>query len=68
MDAEKRKDILKELAFQPNEWKRPKDIGGFNSSWHSGYLAALVKEGLVERKRVYSGISGGHWEYRLVQK
>ncbi len=41
----------------------PLDIGGFDCSHHSPTLTKLCKRDLVERKRHYVGISGGHWRY-----
>lgn len=55
-------ELLRKLAFQPAEWKRPMDMGAWDASWHSGYLRRLVKRGDAER--VTRG-SSRSFEYRI---
>lgn len=57
-------EVLTELPT--DEWVRPMDIGGADSSHHSATLRKLVRLGLAEQLRHYRGVSGGHWRYRRV--
>lgn len=57
-------EVLDQLPT--DEYVRPMDVGGRNSSHHSATLAKLVRYGLAEQKRHYRGITGGHWRYRRV--
>jgi hypothetical protein len=60
--TERDQETLNEVPT--DEWVRPMDIGGRDSSHHSATLRKLVRYGLVEQKRHYVGLSGGHWRYR----
>lgn len=60
--TERDRDILDALPV--DEFVRPMDVGGRDSSHHSATLAKLMRHGLVERKRHYRGVTGGHWRYR----
>jgi hypothetical protein len=51
-------------SLDSEQFLRPMDIGGTDSSHHSATLAKLARYGLVEQKRHYRGLSGGHWRYR----
>lgn len=62
--TERDREVLRELPT--DEFVRPMDIGGRNSSHHSATLSKLVRYGLVERKRHYVGVSSGHWRYKRV--
>ena len=62
--TERDREVLVELPT--DEWVRPMDVGGRDSSHHSATLRKLVHYGLAEQKRHYVGVSGGHWRYRRV--
>jgi len=49
--TERERDVLASLT---DEWVRPMDIGGRDSSYHSRVLASLFRKGLVERKGISS--------------
>lgn len=57
-------EVLYELPT--DSFVRPMDVGGTNKSHHSATLRRLVSCGLVEQKRHFVGVSGGHWRYRRV--
>ena len=56
------REVLAELPT--DEWVRPMDVGGRDSSHHSATLRKLVRYGLAEQERHYRGVSSGHWRYR----
>ena len=49
------------------EWLRPSDIGGENSSHHAGTMAKLYYRGLAERANVGDGAVRPTFVYRLTQ-
>ena len=60
-------EVLDSLTTE--DWVRPMDIGARDASDHSQVLAALVRLGLVERRRRNTlanalGSSRGSYEYR----
>jgi hypothetical protein len=60
--TERDREVLYQLP--KDEFVRPMDVGGTNGSHHSQTLCRLARLGLVEQKRHYKGVSGGHWRYR----
>ena len=61
------RDLAVLVDLPTDEFVRPMDIGGRDSSHHSATLRKLVRLGLAEQKRHYVGVSGGHWRYRRVE-
>jgi len=51
-------------SLPSDEYVRPMDVGGTDSSHHSATLQRLARFGLAEQKRHYRGVTGGHWRYR----
>lgn len=61
------------LDLLDDEWQRPMDLGGGNSTHHSATLRNLVKKGYAEKRRRDSlmnalGSSRGSYIYRRAQK
>ncbi len=58
LHAESR-SLLLSLAYNPEEWKKPRHLGGANGSHHSESLYRLVLHGLVEmRKNLNEPVTG----------
>lgn len=67
-------EMIRALTHQRargREWLIVMDLGGGDSTWHSGVLNQLVRRGLVERRRRRISISAAMgsnrvgYEYRL---
>jgi len=65
---DRRLRILRSLSA--DEWRRCWDVGGYNGSWHSNDLRALVERGFVEVRRPSVGrvVSKPNLDYRLTAK
>lgn len=48
--TERQCSILTEMAWRPQEWLLPRDVGSHSRSFHSNVLLELLRHGLVERQ------------------